>query len=97
MLTIKTFKKRLIKVNSPDWLHVAVDANNAEQFYIIVNGGMGNAISAPIEHYLPEIKECVIEMLFSGELIAAKKTALLLEINTLVHYLSLSSTLKGEP
>jgi hypothetical protein len=97
MLTIEILKKRLMKVNSSDWLHVAVDANNAKQFYIVVNGGMGNTISTPIEHYPLEIKECVIEMLFSGELIASKKTTLLLEINTLVYYLSLSSMLKGEP
>jgi hypothetical protein len=96
MLTVETFKKRLVKANSLDWLHVAIDANNVKQSYIAVNGGMGNTISTPIEHYPPEIKECVIEMLFSGELIAAKKTALLLEINTLVYYLSLSSTLKGD-
>ncbi len=95
MLTVETFKKRLMKVNSSDWLHVAVDANNVRQFYIIVNGGMGNTISTPIERYLPEIKECVVNMLSSGELIIAKKAVLLLEIGTLVYYLSLSSTVKG--
>jgi hypothetical protein len=49
MLTFETFKKRLTKVNSPDWLSVAIDANNVRQLYIIVNGGMGNTISTPIE------------------------------------------------
>ena len=93
MLTIETFKKRLMKVNSPDWLNVAVDANNVRQFYIVVNGGMGNTISTPIENYHPEIKAYVVEMLFSGKLIIDKKAVLLLEINTLVYYLSLSSTI----
>ena len=96
MLTVEKFKNMLGRVNHSDWLHVAVDANNTEQFYIVVNGGMGNTISAPIENYPPEIKECVIKMLFSGELIAAKEAAFLLEINTLVYYLSLSSPLKGD-
>ncbi len=95
MLTIETFKKRLMKVDSSDWLHVAVDANNVMQFYIVVNGGMGNTISTPIERYPPEIKEHVVKMLFFGELIVVKKTALLLEIDTLVYYLSLSSEKGG--
>ncbi|MBL4900810.1 MAG: hypothetical protein JKX76_14455 [Colwellia sp.] len=95
MLTIETFKKRLTKVNSPDWLSVAIDANNVRQLYIVVNGGMGNTISTPIERYPPEIKEYVVKMLSFGELIIAKKTVLLLEIDTLVYYLSLSSTIKG--
>jgi hypothetical protein len=34
-------------------------------------------------------------MLFSGELFIAKKAVLLLEIDTLVYHLSLSSTVKG--
>jgi len=95
MLTIETFKKRLTKVNSPDWLSVAIDANNVRQLYIVVNGGMGNTISTPIERYPPEIKKCIVKMLFSGELIVAKKTVLLRGIDTLVYYLSLSSTIKG--
>ena len=82
-----------MKVNSPDWLHVAIDANDVRKFYIISNGGMGNTISTPIEHYAPEIKTYVVEMLFSGKLIIDKKAALLLEINTLVYYLSLSLTI----
>ena len=56
---------------------------------------MGNTISTPIERYPPEIKECVVKMLFSGELFIAKKAVLLLEIDTLVYHLSLSSTVKG--
>ena len=59
MLTVETFKKRLTKVNSPDWLSVAIDANNVRQLYVVVNGGMGNTISTPIERYPPEIKEYV--------------------------------------
>ncbi len=69
MLTTEKFKARLIRSNQPDWLHIAVDANNANQFYIVGNGGMGNTISAPIESYLPEIKECVLSMINSRELI----------------------------
>jgi hypothetical protein len=95
MLTIETFKKRLTKVNNPDWLSVAIDANNVRQLYIVVNGGMGNTISTPIERYPSEIKECIVKVLFSGEFIVAKKTVILLEIDTLVYYLSLSSTIKG--
>mgnify|MGYP000682526251 CR=1 FL=1 len=69
MLTIEKFKKRLGRVNHSDWLHIPIGANNVKQFYIVVNGGMGNTISTSIERYPPEIKECVVKMLFSGELI----------------------------
>jgi len=95
MLTVERFKKRLGRPNHSDWLHVAVDANNVRQLYIVVNGGMGNTISTPIERYPPKIKENVVKMLSFGELIIAKKAVLLLEIDTLVYYLSLSSTIKG--
>jgi len=96
MLTIEKFKKRLIRANHSDWLRVVVDANNKKQFYIVGNGGMGNTISAPIENYLPEIKECVISMINSGKLIKAEKQNLLLDRNTWVYYLSLSPSAKGE-
>ena len=95
MLTVEKFKVRLGRINHTDWLHVAIDANNVRQFYIVVNGGMGNTISTPIERYPLEIKECVVKMLSSGELIITKKAVLLLEIDTSVYYLSLSSTVKG--
>jgi DNA replication protein DnaC len=90
MLTIETLKKRLTKINSPDWLHVAVDVNNANQIYIVGNGGMGTTISASIENYLPEIKEWVVSMISLRELIKDEKKSLLLDRNILVHYLSLS-------
>jgi len=96
MLTVEKFKERLERANRSDWLHAAVDTNNENQFYIVGNGGMGNTISAPIENYLPEIKECVISMLNSGKLIKVKKQNLLLDRNTWVYYLSLSSSAKGE-
>jgi hypothetical protein len=51
MLTIETFKKRLTKVNSPNWLSVEIDANNVRQLYVVVNGGMRNTVSTPIECY----------------------------------------------
>jgi len=88
MLTVEKFKKRLERSNRSDWLHVAVDANNANQFYIVGNGGMGNTISMPIERYLPEIKEWVISMVCDGELIMDEKKSLLLDRNILVHYVS---------
>jgi hypothetical protein len=59
MLTVEKFKKRLELSNQSNWKHVAVDASNANQFYIVGNGGMGNTLSAPIESYLPEIKEWI--------------------------------------
>lgn len=90
MLTIKEFKKRLERLNSPDWLHVAIDTDNKDQFYIVGNGGMGATISAPIEQYKPEIKSGVIDMLNSGKLVIDEKRSLLLDRNILVHYLSLS-------
>lgn len=89
MLTIDAFKKRLGKSSRSDWLHVAVDVNNANQFYIVGNGGMGNTISVPIESYLPEIKEWIINQVNSGELIKNEKKSLLLDRNILVHYVSL--------
>jgi hypothetical protein len=89
MLTVEKLKERLNQSNRSDWLNVAVDASNASQFYIIGNGGMGNTISAPIESYLPEIKEWVVRQINSGELIKDGKKSLLLDRNILVHYLYL--------
>lgn len=94
MLTVEKFKERLEHSNRSDWLHVAVDANNENQFYIVGNGGMGNTISTPIERCLPEIKEWVIGMINSGELIKGEKKRLLLDRNTWVHFISLSTSSK---
>ena len=88
MLTVEKFKERLKRPNRSEWLHVAVDANNEKQFYIVGNGGMGNTISMAIERYLPEIKEWLISQINSGELIKDEKKSLLLDRNILVHYLS---------
>ena len=88
MLTIEKFKERLERSNRSDWLHVAVDSNNENQFYIVGNGGMGNTISMPIERYSPEIKEWVIRQANSGELIKDENKSLLLDRNILIHYLS---------
>lgn len=94
MLTVENFKERLKRSNRSDWLHVAIEVNNANQFYIVGNGGMGNTISMPIERYLPEIKEWVIRQINSGELIKDEKKSLLLDKNILVHYLSLPQSAK---
>lgn len=88
MLTVEEFKTRLTQHNSPNWMLVAIDANSINQFYIVVNAGMGNTISTPIEQYPAEIKDCVIHMLSVGELIIDKNKNFLLEINTFVHYLT---------
>jgi len=90
MLTIETFKKRFAAKDSPHWLCVGVDAANKTQFYIIVNGGMGTTLSAPIERYDPAIKAYIIGMLNSGELVINEEKNLLRDRNTLVHYLSQS-------
>lgn len=90
MLTIEKFRERIERSNRSDWLHVAVDANNENQFYIVGNGGMGNTISMSIERYLPEIKEWVIRQINSGKLTKDEKKSLLLDRNILVHYLSLA-------
>ena len=90
MLTAKEFKKRLARKNSPDWLHVAMDAEDNTQFYIVGNGGMGTTISMALERYPAEIKVCVMDMLSTGELIVDKKRNLLLDRNILIHYLSLT-------
>ena len=94
MLTVEKFKERLGQSNHSDWLHVALDASNANQFYIVGNGGMGNTISMPIERYLPEIKEWVIRQINSGELIKDEKKSLLLDRDILVHYVSLPQSAK---
>lgn len=94
MLTIEKFKKRLERSNHSDWLRVVADANNEKQFYIVGNGGMGTTISAPIENYLPEIKECIISMINSGQLIQNEKPNLLLDRNIRVHYLSIAPSTK---
>ena len=78
MLTVEKFKKRLELSNQSNWKHVAVDDSNANQFYIVGNGGMGNTLSAPIESYLPEIKEWIMSQMNSGELIKNEKKNLLL-------------------
>lgn len=91
MLTIEEFKTRLIQPSSPNWMSVVIDANSINQFFIVVNGGMGNTISTPIEQYSAEIKDCVINMLSLGELIIDKNKNFLLEINTFVHYLKPSN------
>lgn len=94
MITVEKLKERLERSNRSDWLHVAVDANNVNQFYIVGNGGMGNTISMPIERYLPEIKEWVIRQINSGELIKDENKSLLLDRNILIHYVSIPSSTK---
>lgn len=94
MLTVEKFKERLSQPNRSDWLHVAVNASNTNQFYIVGNGGMGNTLSAPIESYLPEIKTWIMSQMSSGELIKSEKTSLLLDRNILVHFISLSPSTK---
>lgn len=94
MLTVEKFKERIERSNRSDWLHIAVDANNAKQFYIVGNGGMGNTISMPIERYLPEIKEWLVRQITSCELIKDEKQSLLLDRNILVYYVSIPSSTK---
>lgn len=89
MLTVEKFKVMLTHSNHPGYLNVALDANNANQFYIVGNGGMGTTISTPVDRFLPEIKEYVIALIKSGGLIKDEETRLLLDRNIVVHYLSL--------
>lgn len=89
MLTVKKFKEKLARSKHPNYLQVAFDANNTNQFYIIGNGGMGTTVSAPVESFLPEIKEYVITTINSGELVKNEEAVLLLDRNLVVHYLSL--------
>jgi len=86
----------LVRSNHPEYLHVALDANNPNQLYIVGNGGMGTTVSAPAENYLPEIKEYVIAMINSGGLIKDEELSLLLDRNILVHYLSLPAAHQRE-
>ena len=88
MLSVEEFKERIACSNQSDWLHVVVDAHNENQFYIVGNGGMGSTISAPIERFLPEIKDCIISMVYSGLLIKDEKRDFLLDRNIWVHSLS---------
>ena len=94
MLTVETFKERLERPNHSDSLYVAVDANNENQFYIVGNGGMGTTISASIGSNLSEIKECVISMINSGELIKDENKSLLLDRNILIYYLQPNFTME---
>jgi len=64
-------------LNSADWLKVAVNADNKDQFYIVGNGGMGTTVSAPIEQLDPSIKAGVMDMLNSGKLVIDEKRFLL--------------------
>ncbi|WP_299081137.1 hypothetical protein [uncultured Paraglaciecola sp.] len=90
MLTVKKFKEKLGRSKHPDYLQVAFDADNTNQFYIVGNGGMGTTVSAPVESFLPEIKEYVIATINSGGLVKNEEASLLLDRNLLVHYLSLA-------
>jgi len=96
MMTSTTFKKRLAENASPFWLRVAVDVSDKNQFYIVGNGGMGTTISAPIEQYLPEIKQCVLDMLSSGELVKNDDATLLLDRNISVYFLKAHKRLTDE-
>jgi hypothetical protein len=96
MLTVEKFKVMLAHSNHPGHLNVALDANNANQFYILGNGGMGTTISTSVERFLPEIKEYVIAMINSGRLIKDEEPRLLLDRNILVHYLSLPAAHQRE-
>jgi len=89
MLTAEKFEAMLARSNHPDYLHVALDANNANQFYIVGNGVMVTTVSAPVENCLPEIAEYVVVMFNSGGLIKDEERRLFLDRNILVHYLSL--------
>jgi hypothetical protein len=92
MLTAEKFEAMLAGSNHPDYLHVALDANNANQFYIVGNGVMVTTVSAPVENCLPEIAEYVVVMFNSGGLIKDEERRLFLDRNILVHYLSLPAT-----
>jgi|GEM_PF-925847 len=88
MLTVKQFKERITRTNHSDSLYIVVDANNENQLYIVGNGGMGSTISAPIERFSPEIKECIISMIHSGQLTKDEKRDFLFDRNIWVHSLS---------
>lgn len=90
MLTIEKFKERLGQSNNSDWLHVAVDANNANQFYIVGNGGMGNTISVLIEKFGSDITKAVIDMVADGQLVKTEKSSMLLDQNVSVYYFTKS-------
>ena len=90
MLTVEKFKERLGRPNHSDWLHVGIDAVNKEQFYIIVNSGMGTTLSAPIERYDLAIKAYIVSLVNSGQFVMDEKRNLLRDRNVLVHYLSQS-------
>ncbi|MDO6488436.1 hypothetical protein Q4503_12035 [Colwellia sp. 6_MG-2023] len=68
MISVEELKINLKRPYHPDSLHIAVDANDDSQLYIISNGGMANINCAPIESYTEEIKNCVREMISQDEL-----------------------------
>ena len=68
MLKTEQFKKRLLRPNHPDWILVGIDTQDENQLYIASNGGMNNINCAPIENYLPEIKNCALELIDEGHL-----------------------------
>ena len=73
MLTVNEFKQKLVNFNSPYHLHVAVDATDADLFYIVGNGGMGTTISVLIEKFGSEITQAVMDMIAEGQLVKAEK------------------------
>ena len=88
MLMQDEFRTRVLEKNGTRNWAVAVDYDNDMQFYMVSNGGMGNTITLEIEHYLPEIKACALEMVASGQLVKNQESVLLLDSNQLVYFLS---------
>jgi hypothetical protein len=68
MLTLEQFKKRLCRVNHPNWLLVGVNLDDDDKLYVAVNSGQGNMNCAAIECFQSDIKTCVQGMILSGEL-----------------------------
>lgn len=95
MLSVEQFKERIARTNHSDSFYIVVDANNENQFFFVGNGGMGSSISAPIERFSPEIKEYIISMINSDQLIRNEKQIFLSDRNIWVYSLSYTSSSKG--
>lgn len=69
MMTLSQFKKIIKNINAHNWLRIAIDARNSDQFYFILPGGLGTLICAPIENFHPNIKQSTSNMFENGLLI----------------------------
>jgi hypothetical protein len=88
MLTREEFQQQILITDGSRQWSVAVDYDRGNRLYLISNGGMGNTITTEVERFLPEIKEYIVEMILTRQLVRHEEPSLLLDSNKLVYILN---------